>query len=147
MLLVYLDNCALQRPLDDRDQFRVRVEADAVTAVLAAIEAGDVELATSAALRAESSRTRNRSRRDFTERVLALASCDAPASKTMKSRIEAYQEAGIKPFDALHLASAVAVKADYFCTTDDRLLRKARRANTEATRVVDPLELADALDL
>lgn len=35
-LLVYLDNCALQRPLDDRTQFRVRVEADAVTAVLAA---------------------------------------------------------------------------------------------------------------
>lgn len=65
----------------------------------------------------------------------------------MESRIQAYQDAGIKPFDALHLASAVAMSADYFCTTDDRLLRKARTANTGSTRVVNPTELADALNL
>lgn len=65
----------------------------------------------------------------------------------MASRIRAYQDAGIKPFDALHLASAVAMNADYFCTTDDQLLRKARRANTGATRVVTPTELAAALEL
>ena len=147
MPLVYLDNCALQRPLDDRDQFRIRVEADAVTAVVAAVEAGELELATSPALRAESSRVGNRSRRDFTERVLALASRDAPAPDEVSSRFQTYQDAGIKPFDALHLASAVAMSADYFCTTDDRFLRKARSANTGTTRVVDPLELANALDL
>ena len=115
--------------------------------MLAFVEAGDVELATSAALRAESSRVRNQSRHDFTERVLGLASRNAPASKTMQLRIQTYQDAGIKPFDALHLASAVTMNADYFCTTGDRLLWKAREANTESTRVVDPLELAGALDL
>lgn len=147
MPLVYLDNCALQRPLDDRRQFRVRVEADAVTAVLGAVEAGDVALATSAALRAESSRGGHRSRRDFATRVLALASRDAPPSAQMQSLIEAYRDAGIQPFDALHLASAVTMRADYFCTTDDRLIRKARTANTGSTRVVNPVELAAALEL
>jgi len=145
--LIYLDDCALQRPLDDRVQFRIRVEADAITAILEAIEAGDVELATSAALRAESSRARHRNRRDFVERVLALASHDALAAETMKTRIQTYRDAGLRPFDALHLASAVIMGADYFCTTDDHLLRRAREVNTETTRVVTPLELAQILNL
>jgi hypothetical protein len=28
-MLIYLDNCALQRPFDDRSQQRIRVEAEA----------------------------------------------------------------------------------------------------------------------
>lgn len=31
---------------------------------------------------------------------------------------------GIKPFDALHVACAIAARADLFVTTDDALLRK-----------------------
>ena len=147
MPLIYLDNCALQRPLDDRDQFRVRAEADALTAVLAAVEAGTVNLASSAVLRAEVSRSPYPSRRDFSEHVLALATADALPIHQMTSRIQLYEQHGLKPFDAIHLASAVSVGADFFCTTDDRLLRRAREANTETTRVVTPLELAHALDL
>lgn len=147
MPIVYLDNCALQRPLDDRAQFRVRVEADAVTAILEAVEAGLIELATSAVLRAESSQARQYERRDFAKRTLALATHEAPASGQFPGRIQTYTDAGLKPFDAIHLASAVAVRADYFCTTDDRLFRKAQQVNTEHTRVVTPLELANALNL
>jgi len=145
--LIYLDNCALQRPLDDRAQFRVRVEADAITAVLEAVEAGAVELLTSAALRAESSRGSHRGRRDFVARTLALAARDARASPEIEALTHAYLAEGLKPFDALHLASAVVTGADYFCSTDDSLLRRARRVNTRATRVVTPLELTAALDL
>ena len=147
MPLIYLDNCALQRPLDDRAQFRVRVEADAITAVLGAVEAGAVDLVTSAALRAEASKAPQQNRRDFVQRVLARASRTAPTFDAMAERVETYRRAGIKPFDAIHLASAVGAGADYFCTSDDRLLRKARSVNTETTRVVTPLELATALNL
>ena len=147
MPLVYLDNCALQRPLDNRDQFRVRAEADAITAVLAAVETGLINLVTSAALRAESSQAQDRSRRDFADRALALASRDVTVSADVRALFPTYEQAGIKPFDALHLASAVSVDADYFCTTDDRLLRRGREVNTRSTRVVAPLELAAALDL
>jgi predicted nucleic acid-binding protein len=144
---IYLDNCALQRPLDDRVQFRVRAEADAITAVLAALEAGGIELLTSAVLRAEISRLQDPIRRDFVRQVLAMASEEAPPVDALRERIYAYHEAGIKPFDAMHPASAVAAGADYFCTSDDRFLRKGRRVNTEGTRVVTPLELALALNL
>lgn len=147
MPLVYLDNCALQRPLDDRSQFRVRIEADAITAFLDAVLLGNVELASSAALRAESSLVRQVSRRDFIERVLALAAKVAPPITASQTWVQEYQNAGIKPFDALHLASAVAVGADYLCTTDDTFLRRAQGVNTEGTSVVGAIELATLLKL
>jgi predicted nucleic acid-binding protein len=47
----------------------------------------------------------------------------------------------MRPLDALHLASAVIAKADYFCTCDDRFLKRAKAVNTGQTKVVSPLEL------
>jgi len=49
----------------------------------------------------------------------------------------------MKPLDALHLASAVEGSAAYFCTCDDRLLRRAREVETGATRPVSPAELIE----
>jgi hypothetical protein len=47
---VYLDMCSLQRPLDDKSQLRVQVEAKAVLAILAICESGKAELMASDAL-------------------------------------------------------------------------------------------------
>jgi hypothetical protein len=47
---IYLDMCSLQRPLDDRTQLRVLVEAEAILGVLALCDAGTVELIASDAL-------------------------------------------------------------------------------------------------
>ena len=43
--------------------------------------------------------------------------------------------------DALHLASAIEMKVDYFCTTDDKLLKKAKKINITFTKITSPLEL------
>lgn len=145
MPLVYLDTCALQRPLDDREQARVRIEADAVTEVIGAVEAGRVDLTTSSALRLEVSRGPDRSRRDFADRVRFLATRDVGTSDETDALAVELEQAGVHPLDALHVALAIAAGADFFCTTDDRLLRRARATNTRAVRVVDPLELLAAL--
>lgn len=42
--------------------------------------------------------------------------------------------------DALHLASAEAAEADFFCTCDDRFLKRAKEVGP-STKVVSPLEL------
>ncbi len=49
-------------------------------------------------------------------------------------------QAGFKPLDALHFACAVESGADYFCTCDDRLLKRARAAHSGPPKVVSPLE-------
>jgi predicted nucleic acid-binding protein len=53
----------------------------------------------------------------------------------------------LAPLDALHLASAEAAGADYFCTCDDRLLRRARAAAAPPLRAVSPIELVGELGL
>lgn len=40
---IYLDTCCLNRPFDDQTQARIRLESEAVLAVLAHIEKGDWE--------------------------------------------------------------------------------------------------------
>ena len=40
---IYLDACSRQRPLDDRSQPRVNVEAEAVLMVLGLVESGQWE--------------------------------------------------------------------------------------------------------
>ncbi len=144
-MLVYLDTCAIQRPLDDRNQLRVRVEADVVVAVFAAAEAGAIQLVASDVLRFESENNPIPARRDFARRVLAMCKEDVATTAEVGSLARRYRAAGIKPIDAVHLASAVVAKADFFCTVDDEILRKARRANTESTRVVSPSELITEL--
>jgi len=140
-MLIYLDTCAVQRPLDDQSQLRVRVEADILLAVIAAAEANELEVASSDVLRFETENNPVPARRNLARRVLALASADTASTPEVADRAKAYEKAGIKPLDAVHLASAVAVGANFFCTVDDTLLRKARTANTGATRVVSPMEL------
>jgi len=143
---IYFDTCAVQRPLDDRTQLRVRVEGEAVLGVIAAAEDGRVELIASDVLRFETENNPIVSRRDFARRVLQLATGDVATTPGVAARAQQYEQEGIQPLDAVHLASAVEAKADLFCTTDDRLRRKGRRVNTQGTRVVSPLELIAELE-
>jgi hypothetical protein len=62
---LYLDMCSLQRPLDDRTQLRVHVEAEAVLAILNLCESGAAELVDSFALRFETGRNPYPVRRSF----------------------------------------------------------------------------------
>jgi hypothetical protein len=50
---IYLDACSLQRPLDDRSQPRVNVEAEAVLTILRLVELDQLEWLSSDALQFE----------------------------------------------------------------------------------------------
>ena len=143
---IYLDMCSLQRPLDDQTPLRVHLEAEAVLGVLALCETGQAELVGSVALRFEQSRNPHPLRKGFAQEVLALAALTVDATPTVTQRAHDYVEQGIQPLDALHLACAVEARADYFCTCDDRLLRRAKQVATETTRAVSPLELIDEIE-
>ena len=41
-MLVYLDMCSIQRPLDDKTQLRILVECEAVLGIIALCESGNV---------------------------------------------------------------------------------------------------------
>ena len=138
---VYLDMCSIQRPLDSQDDVRVATEAQAVLGVLRLCESGQVTLVGSDALLFELEKNPHPIRKDYAAAVLSTAGAFAATDQRVEVRARRFETTGMKPLDALHLASAVEAEADFFCTCDDRLLKRAREAKTGRTRVVSPLEL------
>ena len=146
-VLIYLDLCALQRPHDDQSQVRVRVETAAVLGLLDHCRAGGAGLVSSDALRFEAARNPHPVRRAHAEAVLAGATAHQPLGPAVEARAEALAAAGLRPLDALHLASAEAAGADYLCTCDDQLLKRGRVLAAPPVRVVSPVELTTELVL
>ena len=123
---IYLDTCCLQRPLDDQTQPRIRVETEAVFAILASVQQGAVVLLTSEALEFEISRTPDEQRRREATAILTLASERLTLSDAAEQLAQSLARDGLSAIDALHVALAATAGADYFVTADDRLLRRAK---------------------
>lgn len=143
---IYLDTCSLQCPLDSKTHIRIILEAEAVLSILGACEADMLTLVASDVLLFETERTPNPTRRKYALEALAKARQWASMDETIESRARALHALGIKPLDALHLASAEAAQADYFCTCDDKLLKRAQRLQDAQTRIVSPLELIKEIE-
>jgi predicted nucleic acid-binding protein len=138
---VYLDACSLQRPLDDRSQPRVNLEAEAVLTILRLVESGDLVLVSSDALEFEVDRTPDAERRTAGKDILKLAGQALHLGAEVEADAAALIQSGVKPLDALHLAFASRAGVEYFCTCDDKLRKKAQRLKAVKTTVVTPLEL------
>jgi predicted nucleic acid-binding protein len=142
---LYLDNCSLQRPLDERSQVRIALEAEAVLAILSLCESEEVRLVSSHALLYEIRRSPIMARQEYALQVLSQAAELIELTDEVERRAGDFVAAGVKPLDALHLASAEAAGVDFFCTCDDRLLRKAQTLPNLAVEVRSPLDLASEL--
>lgn len=141
-MLIYLDSCSVQRPLDDRSQPRINVEAEAIVTILSLVEAGCVQLLSSEVLEFEIRRTPDVKRRIRTTEILSVASGTAEISASTRAKAKEIMSLGIKPADALHVAVSIENRVRYFCTCDDKLLNKLKALNrTQQPYFVSPLEL------
>lgn len=138
---IYLDNCCLQRPFDQQTNPRIRVETEAVFAVLAAVQAKDVVLCNSEALRFEINRIPDATRRFESLSILSLAGMDLLVTDAVEELALSFEQRGLSALDALHLALASAAQVDYFCTCDDKLFRKARTLVGLGCKVITLLNL------
>ena len=138
--LVYLDVCCLNRPFDDQRQARIRLEAEAVRAVLAAVADGDVRWLGGEVLDAEIARNPDAERRRQVQALAALAPERVTLVEVDRQRARGLVEAQLGTFDALHLAGAEARRADVLLTTDDRFVRRAARVDPASpVRVLNPV--------
>ena len=142
---IYLDMCSLQRPLDTKTQIRVAVEAEAILNILALWESGQIELVSSPALIFEADKIKSPVRKTYISEILSKANPFVSTSIQVEQWAETFSTVGIKTLDALHLAFSIEAKSDYFCTCDDRFLRRAKTIDTKQTKVVSPLELITEL--
>lgn len=125
---VYFDVCCLNRQFDDQTQSRIRLEAEAIVAILARCAAlEEWSFITSEVVEDEILQTPDIDRQ---ERLLALmdaASENVIVEETHRRRASDLTQLGLKPMDALHVACAEASRVDVLLTTDDRLIRAATR--------------------
>ena len=138
---IFLDACSFQRPFDDRSQPRINIEAEALLTILRLVESGHLELLSSEVLRFEIDRVPNQYRKGQATEMLKLATHVIELNDEIEAQADSFVNTGVRPLDALHLASASWAKADYFFTCDDRLLKKRSTLKSIATEVLSPLQL------
>jgi predicted nucleic acid-binding protein len=122
---IYLDTSALNRLFDDRAQIRIALEAKAMESVLLLIETGAVEFVTSEALAYEVSRDPYPESQAIALSILKMAQTDQTLTPELLARgqqLETNERIG--QMDALHIACAETLAADYFITCDDRLIKR-----------------------
>lgn len=143
---IYLDLCAIQRPLDTPNQIRIILESEAVLGLVTLCDSGQVELLSSEALIYEGSKSSLPIRNEHTLAVLSKAKTVVKVTEKEKLRAENLTAFGIKPLDALHVALAESGNADYFCTCDDRLLRNVKRVKDLTVKAINPIDLVQEIE-
>jgi len=134
---IYLDISALNRIFDDQSQPRIFLEASAMLLLFGLIEKRIISIVSSDVLVYENSRNPYAERQIFVTSVLRKARVIQTLNNSLAKRAQEIEVLGIKGLDALHLACAERLKADYFVTCDDRMIRKY----TGTIVVLNPVEL------
>lgn len=140
MTKIYFDTCCLNRPFDDQTQERIRLESEAILAILSRIEKGEWEWIGSDALIDEVEQTPDTQKLSRTKLLSGFIQKSVEIGDKEEKRAKELQREGFEVFDSLHIACAESVKADVFLSTDDRLLKLAKRVSKRLhIRVENPL--------
>lgn len=143
---IYLDLCAIQRPLDTSNQIRIVLESEAILGIIAFSDSGQVELISSEALLYESEQSPLLIRKEHASAFLVKAKSVLAVTEKEKSRAAEIIKAGVKPLDALHVALAESGNADFFCTCDDKLLRNIKKVKDLTVRGLNPVDLVQEIE-
>ena len=125
-VLIYLDNCCYNRPYDDQSQIRIHLETEAKLYIQELIKDHKLELVTSFVLNYENDKNRVLHRKQaISEFMYSNAAYYVSGAKndSLEDIAKSIMDTGVKEKDAYHVACAIMAKADFFITTDDRLLK------------------------
>jgi predicted nucleic acid-binding protein len=122
---IYLDNCAYNRPFDDKDRMTIRMEAEAKLQIQENIRKNVYELIWSYMNEYENNDNPYDEKREAIGvwKNIAAYIC-IPNDRLLEKGIK-IQQMAIKPKDSLNLACAIDSGCRYFITTDKVLLKKA----------------------
>ena len=122
---VYLDNCAYNRPFDDKEQLSICMEADAKLYIQENIRKGIYELAWSYMNEFENNENPYSDKREAIGIWENIAIYVCSPDKEILEKGRQIQKVLTSPKDSLNLACAIESKCQYFITTDKALIKKA----------------------
>ena len=135
---VYLDNCVFNRPFDDQNQIRIKIETEAKLFIQEEIKLGHIDLIWSHINESENSDNQFDERRKSISRWKQFARIKVIETENLLENAENLLKFGLRAKDALHIASAIEGKAQFFLTTDDGILRKL--TNFSGVLIANPVD-------
>lgn len=140
MDLIYLDYNCFQRGFDDPRQTRIRIEGLACQEIFTRAERGEIRLVWSFMHEDETILSPFPERKYEVLRLATLCNVRVGPSDDIYDQAKSFQKKGrLSAKDVIHLACALSVKADFFVTCDDRLIKQAKRLKLEM-EVINPID-------
>jgi predicted nucleic acid-binding protein len=133
---IYLDNCSYNRPFDDQSSLVIRFETDAKLQIQELVKNGEIELVWSFVLDYENNENSFEEVKNKIAEWKRLASIDCDYSDVIAQKAAVYMKRGLRQMDAAHVACAVFTGADYFITTDKKILNK----HIEDIKIINPID-------
>lgn len=128
---IYLDTCCLSRLHDIATDLRIQREVAAVEMILDYCSTGQWLWIGSEILVFEVNNTQNQSKHLQTQSRLTYVRQSVLVNLAEILRGKYLESLGFKQADALHLACAESSKVDVFLTTDNGILRRAKRFSSQ----------------
>ena len=142
---IYLDNCVFNRPFDDQTSIRIKLETEAKLYIQNKIfEENVIELVWSYILEYENEQNPFMERKEAIKEWKKLAVIDIEENEIILNKAKELMKIGLKSKDALHIACAIEEKAEYFLSTDDKILKKGK--HIREIKIIDPIEFIKILE-
>jgi hypothetical protein len=139
---VYLDNCCFNRPYDDQGQLRIELETKATLFVQQKIMNGTIDFIISSMSKYENSKNPYDERKAAIGGFFKYATDEITSSPEVRADANEFVGKGLKTKDATHLAFAIASGADFFLTTDDKVLK----FNESRIKIMNPTQFINILE-
>lgn len=120
---IYLDTSALNRIFDNQSKPRIYLESTAMLIVFMFIESQNIEMVSSDVLLFENDKNPYDDRKTFVNSILKKSNETQLINDIILIRSQEIEELNIKGLDALHLACSERLRADYFITCDDKIIK------------------------
>ncbi len=134
-----MDACCYNRPFDDQNQDRIRLEAEAVLTILFHCELNDWILVGSELIDFELNKSLNIYKKQKVIHLSKVALEKVSINNLIKERSKYFSTFGIGAFDSLHLAIVEYTKVDVLLTTDLEFIKRSKRISDLEISVMNPV--------
>jgi len=133
-----MDCCCLNRPSDDQTQDKIRLESDAILAILYKCLYNSWKLIGSDIIEYEIMQTPDQNKRKKAMNLYKIKKENIIMNNNITERAKEVQKYGMKPMDSLHFASAEYRNVNVLLTVDKDFLNNSKKITT-SLKVINPI--------
>ena len=134
--------CTFNRPFDDQNQLKIKLETEAKLFIQQSIIDGNYELVWSYILEYENNQNRFDDKRNAIHNWKKIAKTHCVENNQIIEYAEKLKKLNIRTKDALHIACGVYTNSDYLITTDRQLFH----LKLDEIRIINPLTFLDEME-